>query len=316
MNLERFLIGLTKLKRGSTPYGLAPHKPILLLTLLDLLDMGYGADNKFYIDNILVCTFHENWDILASDGFIEDFTLPFYHLQNDKIEGASFWFLKTIPGHQITKHIQSIQTLSEMVEYACLSEPFFQMLILKENRDSMRNMLVKFYFPSSSEHYFRANREQGKYLKEVQQYVLNEVPKVMRLQVAEEEVVYVRNWTFKKLVPKVYQSTCAISGMKVGSINGRSLIDACHIVPFSQDQDDRISNGIALCPNLHRAFDSGLVSIDQDYRVLVSDQVIEDRSHPYGLADLKGRKVILPKEKKIWPSQRNLERHRSMSFLN
>ena len=59
MNLERFLNGLTKLKRGSTPYGIAPHKPILLLTLLDLLDRGYGADNKFYIDDILVSTFHE-----------------------------------------------------------------------------------------------------------------------------------------------------------------------------------------------------------------------------------------------------------------
>ena len=198
MNREKFFYGLTKLKRGSTPYGLAPHKPILLLTLLDLLDKGYGTDNKFYIDDILVSTFHENWDILSSAGFVEDFTLPFYHLQNDKIEGASFWFIKSIAGHQITKHIRSIQTLSEMVEYACLFEPVFQMLTLKENRDSMRNMLLKFYFPTASEHYFSANRQQGKYLKEVQQYVLNEVPKVMRLQVAEEEMVYVRNWTFKK----------------------------------------------------------------------------------------------------------------------
>ena len=315
MNLERFLTGLTKLKRGSTPYGLAPHKPIFLLTLLDLLDRGYGVDNKFYIDDILVSTFHENWDILASAGFVEDFTLPFYHLQNDKIEGASFWFLNTITGHQITKHIRSIQTLSEMVEYACLSEPVFQMLTLKENRGAVRRVLVNTYFPSLSEHYFRANREQGKYLKELQQYVLNEVPKVMRLQVAEEEMVYVRNWTFKKLVPQVYQSTCAISGMKVSAVNGKSLIDACHIVPFSSTQDDHISNGIALCPNLHRAFDGGLVAIDQDYRVLVSEQVIEDQSHPYGLNHLKGRRIILPNHKHLWPSQENLVRHREGRFL-
>ena len=190
------------------------------------------------------------------------------------------------------------------------------MVTYKENRDSVRRALVNTYFPTSAIHYFRADREQGKYLKEVQQYVLNEVPKVMRLQVAEEEMVYVRNCTFKKVVPKIYQSTCAITGMNVSTISGRSLIDACHIVPFSRTQDDRVSNGIALCPNLHRAFDSGLVAIDQDYRVMVSDQVIEDLCHPYGLAKLKGRKIILPSEKHLWPSQENLERHRNTSFLN
>ncbi|WP_339704539.1 HNH endonuclease [Algoriphagus aquimarinus] len=311
MKLERFLSGLTKLKRGSTPYGLAPHKPILLLTLLDLLERGYIHDNRFFIDDILVSTFHENWDLLAADGFVEDFTLPFYHLQNDKIDSAAFWFLQTIPGFQITKHIRSIQTLSEVVEYACFSDAIFQMLTHKENRDAMRRVLVNTYFPASAMHYFRADREQGKYLKEVQQYVLNEVPKVMRLQVAEEEMVYVRNLTFKKMVPKVYQSTCAISGMKVSSINGKSLIDACHIVPFSNTQDDRVTNGIALCPNLHRAFDTELVSINQDFRVLVSQQVVEEVSHPYGLAILRGKKIILPEEKHLWPSQENLDWHRN-----
>lgn len=315
MNLERFLYGLTKLKRGPTSYGLAPHKPILLLTLLDLLDRGYIDDNRFYIDDILVSTFHENWDLLAQVGFVEDFTLPFYHLQNDKIDGAVFWFLQTLPGFQITKHIRSIQTLSEVMEYACFSEAIFQLLTQKENRNDVRRFLVDTYFPTSVKHYFRLDREQGKYLKEVQQYVLNEVPKVMRLQVAEEEMVYVRNWTFKKMVPKVYQSTCAISGMKVSSIFGKSLIDACHIVPFSSDQDDRVTNGIALCPNLHRAFDNGLVSIDQDYRVLVSEQVIEDRSHPYGLSILRGKKILLPGETHLWPSQENLERHRKEKLL-
>ena len=186
------------------------------------------------------------------------------------------------------------------------------MLIQNTTRADVRRVLVKPYFPASAMHYFREDREQGKYLKEVQQYVLNEVPKVMRLQVAEEEMVYVRHYSFKRMVPKVYQSTCAITGMKVSTINGRSLIDACHIVPFSSTQDDRVSNGIALCPNLHRAFDNGLVSIDQDYRVLVSEQVIEDQSHPYGLRTLRGKKIILPGEKHLWPSQENLERHRGM----
>jgi len=108
MNLEKLLSRLSNLKRGPTSYGLAPHKPILLLTLLDLLDRGCIDRNRFYIDDILVSTFHENWNLLAPAGFVDDFTLPFYHLQNDKIDGAAFWFLQSIPGFQITKHIKSI----------------------------------------------------------------------------------------------------------------------------------------------------------------------------------------------------------------
>jgi len=30
-------------------------------------------------------------------------------------------------------------------------------------------------------------------------------------------------------------------------------------------------NGLALCPNLHRAFDRGLIAISDDYRVVVSE---------------------------------------------
>jgi putative restriction endonuclease len=50
-----------------------------------------------------------------------------------------------------------------------------------------------------------------------------------------------------------------------------TMVDACHIVPFSISYDDTITNGLALCPNLHRAFDRGLIAISDDYRVVVSE---------------------------------------------
>lgn len=314
MDLGSFLNGLVQLRRGVTLYGRAPHKPIFILTLLDLIESGH-INNRFYLNAELVSAFHENWDLLAPEGFKEDFTLPFYHLQNDRLNGAPFWNIQCLPGTFLTKHIKSIHTLAEIVEFASLSLPIFHLLTLPKNRNTVRLSLIHTYFPYSKEKYFEGKRSIGTYLHSVEDYVLNEIPKVMRLQVAEEELVYVRNWTFKKIVPQVYQNTCSISGMKVSSSQGKSLIDACHIVPFSQDQDDRVTNGIALCPNLHRAFDCGLVSIDQDYKVLVSDQVLEDSTHPYGLASLRGRKIILPQKKHQWPNPENLEWHRKSKFL-
>jgi putative restriction endonuclease len=102
--------------------------------------------------------------------------------------------------------------------------------------------------------------------------------------------------------------------MKLTSTYGFNFVDACHIVPFSVSQDDKVTNGLSLCPNLHRAFDRGMVSIDGDYRILVSDQLVEDEGHPYSLEQLRGRPIQLPNERKYYPSRDNLEWHRERVF--
>ena len=50
--------------------------------------------------------------------------------------------------------------------------------------------------------------------------------------------------------------------MRLDSLLVITSLMLCHIVPFSvghKDRVDKVDNGIALCPNLHRAFDRGLV---------------------------------------------------------
>ena len=78
---------------------------------------------------------------------------------------------------------------------------------------------------------------------------------------------------FKKAIVEVYNGRCAISGMKLEFGASISMVDACHIVPFAQSYDDTIHNGIALSPTMHRAFDRGLVSVSDDYRVLVNPRL-------------------------------------------
>ncbi|RZF62206.1 hypothetical protein EWE74_05215 [Sphingobacterium corticibacterium] len=71
---------------------------------------------------------------------------------------------------------------------------------------------------------------------------------------------------------------------------------------------------MALCPNLHRAFDRGLVSVDSEYRILVSSHVEEDTAHPYSLRKLEGKPIVLPEQIRYQPSQENLEWHRREVF--
>jgi putative restriction endonuclease len=51
---------LSKLKQGGTAYGKAPHKPIFLLTLFELIEKQFITENKVCVTPELVATFKEN----------------------------------------------------------------------------------------------------------------------------------------------------------------------------------------------------------------------------------------------------------------
>ncbi|WP_313263596.1 hypothetical protein [Sphingobacterium sp.] len=115
VGLDTYLSAFTHVKRANTRYGLAPHKPILLLTLVELIEKGIVIDNRFEVNVDLVGLFQENWRLLVRTSHQSDFTQPFYYLQSDKAAGQGFWHLHPNPGFQINAHIKSVKTLSEVV---------------------------------------------------------------------------------------------------------------------------------------------------------------------------------------------------------
>ena len=105
-----------------------------------------------------------------------------------------------------------------------------------------------------------------------------------------------------------------MSGMKIITDYGSDLIEAAHIIPFNLSRDDKVTNGLVLCPNLHTAFDKGLISIDDDLRVLVSRIVSENIEHPYSLAQLICKKIIMLFGAKQYPNINNIRWHRDNVF--
>ena len=67
---------------------------------------------------------------------------------------------------------------------------------------------------------------------------------------------------------------------------------------------------IALCPNLHRAFDRGLISISDDYTVLVSPNFAEDTRSVFALSQFDGQRIKLPYKESLFPDRRRLAAHR------
>ncbi|RNI26919.1 HNH endonuclease [Rufibacter latericius] len=308
--LKLYLQKFTRLRQGGTKYGPAPHKPVLLLSIIDMFEKGEVLDNKIHITPELVGTFKENFALLVSTGHNPDFFLPFYHLTSE-----GFWFVKTCPGKELNSAIKSFQVLNGLVEYAYLADDLYPLLLAPEIRGLLKSALLKRYFTGTAEAYQQAKRTSG-YLQELESYLLNESVATYTITQTspDEEQLFVRGGLFKKLVPQVYNFTCCITGMRLISNYGFSMIDACHIVPFSRSNDDRVTNGLALCPNLHRAFDRGLITVDPQLKVLVSPSIAEDEENAYALRKLEGKRLNLPFGAIHYPAAENLTWHREKVF--
>lgn len=313
--LQKYLNAFSRLKRGNTIYGKAPHKPVLLLSIIELIDKGLIVKNAVPINADLVGVFKENWQLLVPTLHQADFTQPFYYLQNEKAAGTPFWFLQACPGCQINAHIKSVNTLALVCEYGYFAEDLFLLLADRQLRLRFKHLLLDVYFLENKANYLAMKQKGEGYLHDQIIDVLNEPEaRYKHVSTNTEEDVFVRNGLFKQLVPKIYNNQCSFTGMQLTSIYNYSFIDACHIVPFSRSHNDKINNGIALCPNLHRAFDRGLVSITNDYRILVSPHLIEDNAHPYGLGQLAGKNISLPRNEIHYPEVDGLIWHRENVF--
>ena len=77
---------------------------------------------------------------------------------------------------------------------------------------------------------------------------------------------------------------------------------------------DTIPNGISLSPNLHRAFDRGLLTINKDYVVRISPTVIENNS-VYSITQFEGKSIKLPEKIKWYPSPHSLAWHNKEIFI-
>ena len=116
---------------------------------------------------------------------------------------------------------------------------------------------------------------------------------------------------FRRAVLAAYGGSCCITGLSVAD-----LLVASHIVPWSADSTNRCNprNGLALSALHDKAFDRGLISIREDFTVLVSPMHtgIADRYFRTEIQSLEGKPIRLPR--RFTPEPQFLEHHRRHVF--
>ena len=115
---------------------------------------------------------------------------------------------------------------------------------------------------------------------------------------------------FRKMILASYDGMCCVTGMGV-----EELLIASHIVPWRTDRENRMNPQNGLCLNaLHdRAFDIGLITVNEDFKVQVSDHI---RCLPPTVSRLivEYHNTELKLPRRFIPDQNFLEYHRTQVF--
>ena len=120
-----------------------------------------------------------------------------------------------------------------------------------------------------------------------------------------------RDRVFAAGIKRAYNNTCAISGLRIINGGGRAEAQAAHIQPVKDNGPDSLRNGVALSSTFHWMFDRGLISVDDDYGLLLKRDAIPDSV--LGLVN-GDRRLRVPEERMYRPHRRFLEYHRSQVF--
>lgn len=120
-----------------------------------------------------------------------------------------------------------------------------------------------------------------------------------------------RDRAFATSVVAAYGKTCAITGLQIINGGGRAEVQAAHIRAVEHGGSDSVRNGVALSGTVHWMFDRGLISIDDDYSVLVADEKLPDAAKQLFRPN---RKLLLPEREDIRPHRTYLKFHRDNVF--
>jgi putative restriction endonuclease len=117
---------------------------------------------------------------------------------------------------------------------------------------------------------------------------------------------------FRRTVLSSHNNCCCISAVETPQ-----LLVAGHIIPWSESKEHRLNpeNGLALCVLFDRAFDNGLMTIDEQFKVVYSKQIKSSKNIfvKSSILIYEGRKITLPN--RFRPRQEFLQWHRENLFV-
>lgn len=155
--LQDYISQLQHMNRAVMKGYHAPHKPVLLLTIMELMEKGKITDNRIMLNDFLCEEFKRLWKILV-DGeqdmgvimvaegleltlshkypFKCNIANPYFHMQNEP-----FWQLIKSDDWKQSSSV-SVPSLCRWYQYAELDENLFEMMKTGASREAIRRTLL------------------------------------------------------------------------------------------------------------------------------------------------------------------------------
>ncbi len=289
---------LTALKVYRAKGGPAPHKPLLLLVVLELAERGLLPPDLLPLTPELTFQFCTFWRVVAHRRTQRpDVRMPFHHLQSDGFWSALGEEGASSPDDRLTRS-------------ARLDPGFVAFASAPSSRERARRILLANYFEPSERLALYAS-------------IGMSVPSEEQIEedaagaAAEQGRERGRDARFRLNVVAAYNYTCALTGYRLMTLSAGTIVDAAHVHQFAKSRNNDPQNGLALCKNAHWLFDHGLWAVADDYTILVAaEHFSEDSPDQQSLRDYHGRKLRLPGDARLWPNPAHLAWHRKHKFAS
>ena len=225
--------------------GLAPHKPLLLLVVIDLIEAGHFSTPSVELTPALAQRFRDYWELVYErQRNRPDIRMPFHALGGSR---DAVWQRYTSGGDVSVAKATTRRCELDLSLWTLLDQSRFRQLV--------RERLVTLYFtpkervllsaklglPLPDDFHIDGLRKDAYQFKKSQ--------------------TRGRDNRFKSDVLTGYYHTCALTGYRLDTLDF-TLVEAAHIHQHSESGNDDPSNGLALTPNAHILFDQGLWTLE------------------------------------------------------
>jgi putative restriction endonuclease len=319
-DLKTYIEQFMHLRRASGPvWGeatrrKAPHKPILIMAVLDLVARGVVTTPVLDVTGDLVelnDLFNLYWRRVVPVGQTSSIAFPFSRLHNEP-----FWKLIAKPEHCVSDPVVTrTTTVSYLRTYALgaqIDEELFAIMRAESGRTALREALLQSCFSTEAQQVLReqAAINQGAFDYERLLEQQAHQPLVKEVLESNNYKPAVRDQGFRRMVVTTYDHRCALCGIRIVTPEGHTVVEAAHIIPWCESRNDDLRNGMALCRLCHWGFDEGMLGVSGNYQVITASSIGLTPNFAGPLQTLSGRAIIPPQDAALWPAQEYLGEHR------
>ena len=123
-----------------------PHKAVLLLSILTLVENVTITENKIHLDKIIANTFASTWGDYLHNSKIPSVWIPFWYMKSE-----SFWHFKALADENILQNLlcfaghPSVGQMRNVIKYAYVDEQLFSLMQDREERLKLKKVLIETY---------------------------------------------------------------------------------------------------------------------------------------------------------------------------